>query len=145
MPDPLPEIAHPRLRQLLAFWDGQRGGAAMPAQSCIDPLALRSWLGNLILVEVAPAGEYRYRVYGTGLAEYFGRDLTGKTTAVLRPAVRELVHREYGEVCRTARPLLVTHMRRVHEQPMVMEKLILPFAGASGDVARLLAGAYPSG
>jgi hypothetical protein len=143
--EPLPEIVHPRLRLLLAFWNDQRGAAALPACAAIDAIALWGWLGNLMLVEAAGEGEFRYRVYGTGLAEYYGRDLTGKTTAALRADVRELVCREYAEVRRTARPLLVTHTRRVREQPMLVEKLILPFAGDCGAVTRLLAGAYPSG
>jgi len=143
--EPLPEIIHPRLRLLLAFWNDRRGSGTMPTSAAIDAIALWAWLGNLMLVEAAGEGEFRYRVYGTGLAEYYGRDLTGKTTAALRPDVRELVRREYAEVCRTARPLLVIHTRRVREQPMPVEKLILPFAGDRGDVARLLAGAYPSG
>jgi hypothetical protein len=142
---PLPEIAHPRLRQLLAFWDAKRGARPMPGYAAIDAIELWAWLGNLILIEVTAVGGFRYRVYGTGLAEYYGRDLTGKTTDVLRPDVRALVCQEYAEVCQTARPLLVTHRRRVRDQPMVVEKLILPFAADDHTVARLLAGAYPSG
>jgi hypothetical protein len=143
--DPLPEIAHPRLRQLLAFWDVKRGAQPMPACAAIDAVELWAWLGNLMLIEVTAPGEFRYRVYGTGLAEYYGRDLTGKTTAALRPEVRALVCQEYAAVCQSAQPLLVTHTRRVRDQPMVVEKLILPFSGDGTSVARLLAGAYPSG
>ncbi|MEJ0069333.1 MAG: PAS domain-containing protein [Pseudomonadota bacterium] len=137
-------MTHPGLRQLLAFWDDRRGGDAMPTCAAIDAVALWHWLGNLMLIEATSAGEFKYRVYGTGLAEYYGRDLTGKTTAWLRPGVRELVCREYDAVCKTARPLLVTHRRRVREQPILVEKLILPFAGEGQTVARLLVGAYPS-
>jgi len=144
LPDTFSKISHPRLRQLLAHWDALRGAQAMPASARIDPVALWGWLGNLILVEATEAGDFRYRVYGTGLAEYFGRDLTGKTTAALRPDVRELVRREYEEVLRTACPLLVTHTRSVHRHAMVFEKLILPFADDSGHVSRLLAGTYPA-
>jgi hypothetical protein len=140
----LPEIAHPRLRALLAFWSARRGERAMPACDALDPLALWQWLGHLMLVEAASGGEFRYRVYGTGLAEYYGRDLTGKTTASLRPDVRQLVCGEYEAVCRTARPLLVTHVRRVRYQPLPVEKLILPFSTDGHGVDRLLAGAYPA-
>jgi hypothetical protein len=129
---------------LLAFWNDRRDGRDMPACAAIDAVALWDWLGNLMLIEGAPGGEFKYRVYGTGLAEYYGRDLTGKTTAWLRPGVRELVCQEYDAVCKTARPLLVTHRRRVRDQPILVEKLILPFAGEAQSVARLLAGAYPS-
>jgi hypothetical protein len=140
------DIAHPQLRGLFAFWQEKRGADSMPVRGAIDAIALWAWLGNLMLIEQAPAGEYRYRVYGTGLAEYYGRDLTGKTTAQLRPEVRALVLAEYGEVCRTGQPLLVKHTRRVREQHTPVEKLILPFgAGGNDGVERLLAGAYPSG
>ena len=102
-----------------------------------------SGLGRSVALKLADKG---YRVYGTGLAEYYGRDLTGKTTAHLRPEVRALVIAEYGEVCRSGKPLVVTHARRVREQRTPVEKLILPFGAADGDgVERLLAGVYPNG
>lgn len=142
---PLPDIAHPRLRGLLEFWNHRRGDRTMPARDALDPLALWPWLGQLMLVEAASEGEFRYRVYGTGLAEYYGRDLTGRTTAALRPEVRDLVCQEYAEVCRTGRPLLVVHTRRVRAQPTPVEKLILPFSLDGSRVDRLLAGVYPAG
>jgi hypothetical protein len=141
----LPEVTHPRLRNLLAFWEARRGDHSLPACEALDPLALWEWLGHLMLVEAADGGDFRYRVYGTGLAEYLGRDLTGKTTAVLRSDVRDVVCREYAAVCRTARPLLVVHRRRIREQVMPVEKLILPFSSDGRTVDRLLAGAYPAG
>jgi hypothetical protein len=140
----LPEVTHPRLRNLLTFWETRRGERAMPAREALDPLVLREWLGHLMLIEAVDDGQFRYRVYGTGLAEYLGRDLTGKTTAVLRSDVRAVVCQEYATVCRTARPLLVMHTRRIREQPTPLEKLILPFSSDGRTVDRLLAGAYPA-
>jgi hypothetical protein len=142
--DSLAVIVHPRLRNLLAFWNAKRGDRMLPARTAIDALDLWEWLGNLLLIESAPEGEFRYRVYGTGLAEYYGRDLTGKTTAALRPEVRAVVRGEYAAVCRSGQPLLVTHTRHVREQPTRVEKLILPFSGDGCTVDRLLAGAYPA-
>lgn len=144
MPDPLPEISNPRLRTLLAYWNATRGAAAMPPCAAIDAIALWQWLGHLILIEASTGGEFRYRVYGTGLAEYYGRDLTGKTTAALRPEVRALVCHEYETVCASRQPLLVTHTRRIREQRLPVEKLILPFSADGRGVDRLLAGAYPA-
>ena len=145
MPDELSDISHPRLRMLLDYWNATRGTSAMPTRAALDPIALWQWLGHLILIEAASGGEFKYRVYGTGLAEYYGRDLTGKTTAALRSDVRALVCREYAAVCETRRPLLVTHTRRIREQRMPVEKLILPFSADGTSVDRLLAGAYPAG
>jgi hypothetical protein len=139
------DIAHPRLRGLFAFWQTKRGARPMPQRAAIDAVELWAWLGNLMLIESTAGAEFRYRVYGTGLAEYYGRDLTGKTTAELRPEVRALVLAEYCEVCRTRQPLLVTHTRRVRDQQTAVEKLILPFSDRGDGVERLLAGAYPAG
>ncbi len=144
MENPLPEIEHPRLRALLAFWNARRGARAMPARDALDPLALWQWLGHLILVEAAGDSDFRYRVYGTGLAEYIGHDLTGKTTQVLRPGVRAVVCREYAAVRDSARPLVVTHKRSVHARSVAFEKLILPFSTDGSCVDRVLAGAYPA-
>ena len=145
MPDDLSDISHPRLQTLFDYWNAKRGASAMPTRAALDPIELWQWLGHLMLIEAASGGEFKYRVYGTGLAEYYGRDLTGKTTAALRSDVRALVCREYAAVCETRRPLLVTHTRRIREQRMPVEKLILPFSADGAAVDRLLAGAYPAG
>ena len=41
---------------------------------------MRRWLGNVLLVDVIEGGaEFVYRLYGSNVAERFGRDMTGCT------------------------------------------------------------------
>ena len=136
---------HARLGLLHSLWDERRGGRKMPARADFDAIEFRPWMGHLILIEVGPGPEFRYRVYGSALAEVFGRDLTGKTTAALRPDARRTVEREYSAVRDQGRPLLLCHWRTgVHEHAR-FSKLVLPFGDDGETVDRLLVGVYRVG
>ena len=75
-PDPA-DFTDPRLPRLLDWWRGECGGEALPARA-IDPLALRFILGWLMIMEPLDGGaDFRYRLYGSSIAEIMGRDLTG--------------------------------------------------------------------
>lgn len=79
------DIEHPKLLDLLRFWEEKRGARTMPRRSEIDVLELAPWLGNLILLEVLDYGEnFLYRVYGTNLVRLIQYDRTGKSTDDLK-------------------------------------------------------------
>jgi len=143
-PDELPS-QHDRLAQLYDLWDTRRGDRRIPARSAFDTVEFRPWMGHLIMIEVIPGPAFRYRLYGSALAEVFGRDLTGKTTAELRPDARHTVEREYAAVCERRRPLLLSHWRTGVRGHARFSKLVLPF-GEDGETAdRLLVGVYRVG
>jgi hypothetical protein len=54
----------PRLKGLLRYWEVKRAGRRFPARADIDPLELKSVLGNIVMVDVVPQenGEVRFRV-----------------------------------------------------------------------------------
>jgi hypothetical protein len=137
------EIHHPLLRQLLDLWNVKRGQRAMPARADFDVFELRDWLGNLMLVDVLEgAREFRYRLYGTILASYYGRDLTGRSTAALAPETRDIVCREYGEVCVSRSPMMVERKRSVRHSARIVAKLILPLSTDDRDPDMLLIASY---
>lgn len=147
-----PEIAagelphhHDRLALLHALWDQRRGSRRMPARGNVDTMEFRPWMGHLMLIEVADGPQFRYRVYGTALAEVFGRDLTGKTTAALRSDARLTVEREYAAVCERRLPLLLSHWRTGVRGHARFSKLVLPFGDDGETVDRLLVGVYRVG
>ncbi len=138
------EIHHPLLERLLDLWNAKRAGRPMPIRADFDVLELKDWLGNLMLLDVLPgATAFRYRLYGTVLASYYGRDLTGKHTAALAPETRDVVCREYAEVCVSRSPMMVERKRSVKHSERVVAKLILPLAGADGAVHMILVASYP--
>jgi hypothetical protein len=138
------DIADARLRSLFELWDERRDGMPMPNRASIDVLELKAWLGNLLLIDVVEGGrDFRYRVYGSTLAQYYGRDLTGKTLAEARAETRELVRQEYRTVTTEGRPLLVLRNRQVRHRQARVAKLILPLTCDGLSVGMLLVGAYP--
>jgi hypothetical protein len=65
---------------VLDYWDALRGARLFPARSQFDPMAVRRHLPLIFLIDVLPHGEYRYRVVGTVISEFFGAgNAAGKT------------------------------------------------------------------
>lgn len=63
---------------LLSHWQGLRGARKYPARRDIDPVELRAYLGFLCILEIQdePA-DFIFRLFGSGIAEFLHRDLTG--------------------------------------------------------------------
>jgi hypothetical protein len=79
-------LGDPDLDHVFAYWRRAAGDRAAPRRCDIDPpMDLPAFLPTMILfdVEDEAAGGFalRYRVLGTRLAEFAGRDLTGTTFA----------------------------------------------------------------
>ncbi|HXZ00677.1 MAG TPA: PAS domain-containing protein [Stellaceae bacterium] len=84
----------PVLKELLAYWQRRRPAAdRLPGRAHIDPVDIPALLPHIFLVDVQRAPRiYRYRLFGTELADSYGRDITGKAvdelfTDVFRKAV----------------------------------------------------------
>jgi len=137
------ENYHPLLRRLLELWNTKRGNRPMPVRADFDVFELKDWLGNLMLIDVLPgATEFRYRLYGSVLASYYDRDLTGKLTDVLPPETRDTVRREYAAVCAARRPMTIERKRSVKHSERMVAKLILPLGGPYGTVQMILVASY---
>lgn len=80
----LPRIGDARLARLLRDWDGWRGRRRLPSRDSFRPEDLRYILGSLFLFDIEPgtpdwpAPRFRYRVFGSAVAESRGFDLTGR-------------------------------------------------------------------
>lgn len=73
------EVGHPLLRRLYDYWDGKRAGRAMPARPDLDPVDIPELLPHLILLDVTyDPMRFRVRLYGTGVRDLRGTDLTGR-------------------------------------------------------------------
>ncbi len=73
-------IEHPALEFLRSYWEARRADRAMPSRSDMRPADFKPYLGNIAMVDVLDGGaEFRYRIVGTLLTQYFLTDPTGKT------------------------------------------------------------------
>jgi hypothetical protein len=155
------DISHPRLRTLYGYWTDKRGGHAFPSRRDIDPIEMRDWLGNLLLIACEPGVRYRYIVYGTHFVEAFGIDLTGRWIDELPKDQHRLLAEEYDTIRMSGIPELRRYTARFGlfaagkaspaEREMTWERLVLPLGGTRlsgtreldpGRVALLLVGAY---
>jgi hypothetical protein len=141
----MPDIKHPRLRQLYEYWDGKRGDRPMPSRADIDPLDMRFAIGNIILIDVIDGEplKFRIRLHGTNLSERVRFDLTGKMLDEMPQAeFRDLTQQSFAKVVATRRPLhaerdLVLDKRRRH-----YETIILPLSSDGERVDRILCGLF---
>jgi hypothetical protein len=98
-------LAHPTLAFLRDYWEQKRGSRAMPARADIDPAEMRHHLGWMILADVLPGlADFRYRLIGTRVTQYFQRNITGKTIseayAENGPAAQKMALAVYRKVAR---------------------------------------------
>ncbi|HVT54201.1 MAG TPA: PAS domain-containing protein [Dongiaceae bacterium] len=147
LPAPPDRVAarNPRLGRLYDYWLRKRGDRAMPSRADIDPLEMREWLGNLLLVEFFGSVEqYRVRVDGTNLIIHGGGDRTGKGSETLTSdEERALIMSQY-------RPVFDLHQTGYFESQFTNsegrflreQKLLLPLSNDGVTVSMVLAGIY---
>jgi hypothetical protein len=132
-------IASPRLRRLYDYWDAKRAGRPMPARPDIDPLEIPWALGDIALIDVLPDGEFRWRLDGTRLVEFFGSDLTGLRLAEHPSGVHIPMMRRTLETPVAAREPF--HQFRPYSKDTLRwnyESLLLPLSGDGTRVDMLL-------
>jgi hypothetical protein len=139
----MPDIKHPKLRQLYEYWDGRRGDGAMPSRGDIDPVDMRFAIGDVILADVIEGKppRFRIRLHGTNLSERTNFDLTGKMLDEMPvPEFRELSTRSFRKVVRTKEPLHVIADRLLDGRMQRYEAIILPLSSDGVTIDRLMIG-----
>ena len=80
-----PEDVRPHLTtqvplDVLAYWEKLRGARRMPARADFDPMAVRRHLPLIFMLDALPREEFRYRVVGTVISDFFGAgNVAGRT------------------------------------------------------------------
>ncbi|MCF8469669.1 MAG: PAS domain-containing protein [Parvibaculum sp.] len=110
--DPLLTFQDGRLREMLAYWEGKRGGRPFPARADISPADIVSHLPSVFLIDaLAPASslaDFRVRLMGTALNDLFARDFTGRPLEGELPGkAGAAIVKLLGIVCQLRRPLRV--------------------------------------
>lgn len=136
----LESVASADLRRLYGYWDERRAGREIPTRADIDPMDLRWIIGRVALVEVLPDGDFRWRVDGTQIAEFFRNDMTGRRLSEYPlPELREMMVAEYQAVVEARQPRLVKRTGLLDKRIWDYELLRLPL-GTEGKVAMILSG-----
>ncbi len=79
-----------RLHRLADYWFARRtDDTGVPTRAAIDPLDFPALLPNIMLIDRVTAADqdrYRFRLAGTDIARYTGRELTGRFLDDVVPA-----------------------------------------------------------
>ena len=76
-----PALDDPRFRWLFDYWLDRLADGQLPSRADIDPIDFPHLLGRINLIEVLhtqPRMRFRYRLWGTKIADLIGRDYTGR-------------------------------------------------------------------
>lgn len=134
-------LRHPKLLALHAYWL-ERAGGGVPLASALDPAGLRPWLGNLLVMDAGPDGDFVYSYYGQNFSESFRVDLVGQSIASLPDEQRRQLRAEYESVRDLKRPSARLYTAVFDGQTSTWERLVLPLSEDGETVAKVLVGAY---
>ena len=134
----------PELQALLHHWMDRCHGRAMPARGDFDVIDMKPWLGNLNLVDVERNPlNFRYRVYGTNVADMLRKELTGHRIEDNPSSMVAEVRVSYERVVETRAPfyqrvdfVAINEFFRFH-------RLLLPLSDDDKVVAQVLVGNTP--
>lgn len=139
----LEDLTSEKLRFLFRYWSGLPRSGAGPRVDRIDPLDMRPALGNIMLVDVVEGGrDFRYRLYGSVLAEVSGLDMTGKLVSEHHASLYaiEFTLAAYGAVLLRPDPVFTTRMPAGAMHTAEWHRLVLPLVDEAGTVSRFLVG-----
>jgi len=138
----LPKEAAPQIKALYTYWqsihpEGGPEGKALPGRRHFDPIDIPDLLPNIWLIDVVRdaqhdgAPRFRFRLVGTQIVKFTGRDATGLWLDEVYPAYETTeAYRAHRAVCESGEP----HYRKsgVISNPgrkyVEAERLYLPLA-----------------
>jgi len=141
----LTEVRDIRLASLLDYWSSKLQGRIMPARRDIDPIEMKQWLGNLMLIDFPPDPmQYRVRLDGVNLQQFYGASREGKgVEAMTSDEERRAVLPQYMIVLERKAPAYYETQFVTSEGVRTSQrKLLLPLSEDGERVNMILAGLY---
>ena len=132
------------LRALEAYWRSKMHGQDLPARRDIDPWEMRSFLPQVFLITVTRNPmRFWFRLVGTGVAEGYGEDMSGKyLDEIDLDELHENILEDYERAVISAQPVYsqCDYFRKDHKH-LCYERLLLPLSSDGKTVDMLLGGA----
>ena len=135
-------LSNDTMRFLIEYWHRLRGDAPMPLADAVSPFDLRPALGHIVLIDVLDDGwDGRFRLYGTRVAETYGRDMTGRRVSDIDGGnyVSTFFRALYRSAWLRREAFFTYHFPPSHVAVSSWQRLALPLCDAQGRVTRFLA------
>lgn len=145
---PIEAVREAGLRELYDYWNSIRDGRSFALRERFDPVEIPRLLKDLFYVDVEEEdGEprFRYRVVGTGIAEFVGEDYTGRRVdEVFSEPARSIMVRCYTAPLVIERPVYSSTMLRfpARGNSQVISRLIMPMSRDGRRIDQLLNGQH---
>lgn len=144
--DPELNFTHSGAQALLQLWELKRRGRAVPDRADIDVFDLRGYLPRIIIYDAAgDPPRFRFRLYGTLVSHYSGRDPTGRfLDEIMSPEASRDYHEILSWICETQQPLRTTGTLHYLDRSFVsFESVSLPVsARGDGTVDQILSAVF---
>jgi hypothetical protein len=106
-------IDNPTLDFFIRYWNEKRGNRAMPSRASFEMREIKDYVGWICLLDALPDfRDFRYRLVGSRVADYFLGDGTGKTIRELFPGDDKPLGKAmlwvYQKTCREKLPLRIS-------------------------------------
>lgn len=132
------EVSNSGIQACVAYWDGRRAGAFAPRWEDFHLYELPSpVLPYILVLDVLPDGDFRYRYWGSGHTLYHNRDYTGKRVSEMENAwAADLLRQQYGQVIEVRRPLVFVNSYEGVDIPL--HSLRMPLSDDGKNVTHLI-------
>lgn len=139
-------MRHKTSIEIFNYWNRLRGLADAPLRAQIDPASIRHILPQIFILEMTATGESRFRLAGTMICSFFGRELRDDLFASLwggsQPANAVEIAR--GVMNHAAPALLVATGTTVSGRSVSFEIILLPMRSSPDRCDRLLGCLVPT-
>ncbi|ANK91763.1 PAS domain-containing protein [Rhizobium sp. N6212] len=131
--------------EIFDYWNRIRGAADAPLKSQVEPSAVPHLLQSLFILETRDGGDIVFRLAGTRICDFFGRDLRGERFSSL------WAHGQHADIERTAMGVMdhampalfnTTGYSTVGHQAS-FEIIMMPLRSSDGACDRLLGAIAP--
>jgi hypothetical protein len=137
-------MADPVLAFFHDYWKAKRGSRTVPRAKDFVPKEVRAYLRWIVIADALPDySDFRYRIVGTSVCEYFLADGTGKTVSEAFAGMEELargVIRIYARTCQLEKPIRYAAPATVVNGIFfpTFDALYLPFSTTGANADRMI-------
>ena len=144
--DPSLTFTRPELHALNALWRDKAGGHEMPTRASLDMRALKPFVRNISLLErIGPKGHwrYRFRLFGSSLAQLFGEHTGRFLDEMVVPQLLENWLACFDTTIRFGAPLRFINYYRIPSQEFLKGEIFAaPLAAETEDQPLILIATY---
>ncbi len=140
------EILHPTTRSLFQVWDAIRRGRSAPSRDELDLRTIKDLLSTIAVIERNPVqSAYAFRLAGTALRKFFGKELTGTSFLALWSPVEKATIAELASlVVSKHQPATVRFKGFVKDgRAEGLELIMLPITRADRQETQIIAAIAP--